>query len=87
MTTKHSRRPGNEATISAAEFKATCLSLMEEVSNGGRAFTVTKRGKRVARLVPVDGEEASFVGFLSGCVVRADRIDEPTGERWEAEPE
>jgi hypothetical protein len=49
MTTwkKSSLRSSGE--ISAAEFKATCLRLMDEVAQRGRSFTVTKRGKAVAR--------------------------------------
>ena len=74
---------GNE--ISAAEFKARCLSLMDEVSTRGRSFTITKRGKPVARLVPVEKKVASFIGSLKGVVVEAIALTEPTGEEWEAE--
>ena len=41
------------AQISAAEFKATCLDLMDEVDRTGAAIVVTKRGRAVAQLVPV----------------------------------
>jgi prevent-host-death family protein len=80
------RRPRSEPQISAAEFKAKCLSLMDEVAHKKQSITVTKRGKPIARLVPVEKEEqAPFIGFLRGCVLKADRIDEPTGEVWDAE--
>ncbi len=40
-------------TISAANFKATCLALLDEVQRTGKSIRVTKRGKPVAELVPV----------------------------------
>lgn len=41
------------ASMAAGEFKATCLSLMDEVAATGREIVITKRGKPVAKLVPV----------------------------------
>ena len=38
--------------VSATEFKAKCLSLLDEVEQGGAAITVTKRGRPVAVLGP-----------------------------------
>ena len=42
-------------TISATEFKAKCLSLLDEVHDTGQPLTITKHGKAVATLV-CDGE-------------------------------
>jgi prevent-host-death family protein len=78
------KKDGLRGTISAAEFKATCLSLMDEVSERGRSFTVTKRGKPVARLVPIQ-QRSAFVGSLAGTVLKAKDLTEPTGETWDAE--
>lgn len=39
-------------TIAAAEFKAHCLALMDEVARTGDTIVVTKRGKPIAQLVP-----------------------------------
>ncbi len=85
MTTRRARRTHAELEISAAEFKAKCLSLMEDVSRTRRSLVVTKRGKPIVRLVPLEQKEAPFVGFLQGCVLHAEALDEPTGEVWEAE--
>ena len=38
--------------ITATEFKAKCLSLLDEVAASGDTITVTKRGKPVATLGP-----------------------------------
>jgi prevent-host-death family protein len=43
-------------TISASEFKAKCLQLIDEVAASGEAIEITKRGKPVARLVTRPGQ-------------------------------
>ena len=42
-----------DRTISASQFKARCLALLDEVAETGQALVVTKRGKPVARISPV----------------------------------
>jgi len=41
-------------TIPAGRFKAQCLKLLDEVAETGAEITVTKRGRPVARVVPVE---------------------------------
>ena len=43
-----------EGEIQASEFKVTCLSLLDEVVETRREIVVTKRGRPVAKLVPID---------------------------------
>jgi prevent-host-death family protein len=38
--------------ISAAEFKAKCLALIDQVRERGEPIVITKRGRIVAQLVP-----------------------------------
>ena len=38
-------------TITATEFKAKCLQLLDEVQRSGQDLVISKRGKPVARLV------------------------------------
>jgi prevent-host-death family protein len=38
--------------ISATEFKAKCLGILDEVEQNGESFTVTRRGQAVAVLGP-----------------------------------
>lgn len=47
-------------TIGASEFKAKCLSLLDQVATTGRPLTITKRGKVVAQLVPPPVERAGY---------------------------
>lgn len=38
--------------VNATEFKAKCLSILDEVDQGGAVITVTKRGRPVAVVGP-----------------------------------
>ena len=53
-------------TIAAGTFKAKCLAIMDEVQARHEAVLITKNGKPVARLVPVEEEVDSIFGFYSG---------------------
>ena len=44
-------------TIAAAEFKAKCLALIDQVHDEGEPITITKRGRTVARLVPAGNDD------------------------------
>ena len=43
---------GNSRTITASEFRARCLQLMNEVAATGEEIIITKRGRPVCRLTP-----------------------------------
>jgi len=44
-------------TMPAGKFKATCLSVMDEIQRKREQVVVTKNGKPVARMLPMDMEE------------------------------
>ncbi len=46
----------NASTVSAGDFKARCLKLMDEVALTRRPLLITKHGRPVARVVPVEPE-------------------------------
>jgi prevent-host-death family protein len=46
--------------ISASDFKATCLALLDEVARTGEPIEVLKRGKTVARVVAAPPEQGEF---------------------------
>jgi prevent-host-death family protein len=52
--------------VSATQFKANCLRLMDEVAQQRRPITITKRGKPVAKLVPVEEEPIDLFGYMAG---------------------
>ena len=70
--------------ISAAEFKATCLDLMDEVDRTGASIVVTKRGRPVAQLAPVRTRVRSGFGLLKGRIVVRGDITEPIDVAWDA---
>ncbi len=53
-------------TIPAGTFKARCLAIMDEVAAKHQAVVITKRGKPVAKLVPVENEKDDIFGFFKG---------------------
>jgi prevent-host-death family protein len=53
-------------TMPAGKFKVHCLKVMDEVASKREAVIITKRGKPVAKLVPVSKEKDDIFGFLKG---------------------
>jgi prevent-host-death family protein len=81
-SSRSSRRP---ATISAAEFKAKCLELMDSVSETGASIVVTKRGRPVAVLAPVRPSRNSLRGIMKGRLRVVGDIVSPIDVVWDAE--
>jgi len=71
-------------TISAAEFKARCLTLMDDVSSTRETVMITKRGKPVAKLVPAGKEQRGFIGRLKGVIEIVGELDADPLETWES---
>jgi len=65
--------------VSASKFKATCLGLLDEVAASGAEYVVTKHGRPVARLVPVD-THAPLAGSVRTLSDPEDLMS--TGESW-----
>lgn len=65
--------------INAAEFKAKCLKLLDQVAATHEPLVITKRGRPVAKLVPIDEETPeSMFGYMRGTVtILGDIIDVP----------
>jgi len=68
MPGKTNKKPIQEVAIS--EFKAKCLSLLEEVSKTRTPLRVTRRGKPLADVIPAspEAEERSWIGSMSGTI-------------------
>jgi len=50
-------------TMAAGKFKATCLAVMDEVQAKRETVMITKNGKPVAKLVPVEIDEDPLAVF------------------------
>ena len=72
--------------IAAAAFKAQCLTLMDQVRSTKQPLLITKRGKPVAKLVPVDTGQDDFIGRLKGVFRVVGDIESPVEppEVWES---
>jgi antitoxin (DNA-binding transcriptional repressor) of toxin-antitoxin stability system len=68
-------------TIGAAKFKEQCLSILDHLSPDG--LVITKRGKPVARLIPIPTMSADLIGSLKDEVeIHGDIMS--TGVKWNA---
>jgi prevent-host-death family protein len=72
-----------EKVIPAAEFKAKCLRILDELEPGG--VIITKRGRAVARVIPAaQADNRSLIGSMKGHIeVKGDLFS--TGVQWDAE--
>jgi prevent-host-death family protein len=71
--------------ISAGQFKAQCLKLMDEVKTRHEEVVITKRGKPVARLVPYEETPVPIHGFMKNTVMIIGDVVSPTGVKWDVE--
>ena len=74
--------------MTATEFKARCLALLDEVAETGEVITVLKHGKPVAQLVPAVPRAGGYPqDALAGSVEFLGDVMEPvlSPEAWEAE--
>ena len=70
--------------MAAGVFKANCLAVMDEVQSKRITVIITKRGKPVAKLVPVKTAKDDIFGFLQGKATITGDIVSPalTPEEW-----
>jgi prevent-host-death family protein len=68
--------------MQASVFKAQCLAVLDEVERTHGSVTITKHGRPVARLVPVD-DAPTTLGSVTVLVETDDELFS-TGEAWDA---
>jgi prevent-host-death family protein len=72
--------------MAAGVFKANCLAVMDEVQSKRITVVITKRGKPVAKLVPINisKDEDDIFGFLAGKGTITGDVVSPalTPEEW-----
>jgi prevent-host-death family protein len=61
--------------VSATEFKAKCLALLDEVESKGGTITVTKRGRAVATVCPVEDKPWKFPYGAWAGKIDVDRLE------------
>ncbi|MGA3017568.1 MAG: type II toxin-antitoxin system prevent-host-death family antitoxin [Bryobacteraceae bacterium] len=68
--------------INATTFKQKCLSLLDALDAEG--LVITKRGKAVAKVIPIGSGCAALIGSMKGKLKIKGKILS-TGIRWDAD--
>ena len=73
--------------VAISEFKAKCLSLLEQVSKTKTQLRVTRRGQALADVIPAssDVEERNWMGSMSGSIEITGDVVSPVIEIQEIE--
>ena len=69
--------------VDSREFKEQCLAILDEIDEDG--IVITKRGKPVAKLIPIQAASSELIGSLRGKLAVSGDI-ESTGVQWRAQP-
>jgi prevent-host-death family protein len=71
-------------TMAAGAFKTNCLAVMDEVQAKRETVVITKHGKPVAKLVPVEPQVDDIFGFLRSKVTITGDVVSPalTAREW-----
>lgn len=72
-----------EKTVQISEFKAKCLGLADEVAVTGKPLVVTRHGRPLVRVVPIE-EPKSLKGSVK-MLVSEEEFLKPLDEEWDAE--
>jgi prevent-host-death family protein len=87
MKDDHMKRAATKPApeVGAAEFKAKCLGLIDDIHARKRNFVIiTKRGKPYAKLVPVDSKDEPLYGCMKGLARINGDVTKPVDVEWEA---
>ena len=70
--------------VAAGAFKTNCLAIMDEVQAKHVTVVITKRGRPVAKLVPVNNDTDEIYNFLAGKGTVAGDVVSPavSPEEW-----
>lgn len=69
-------------TVSASQFKAQCLAMLDEIAATGEEIVVTKRGRAVARVSPATEPESLRDSVTFN--VSDEELVEPLDIEWDA---
>lgn len=80
------KAPSSIPSVGSAEFKARCLEFIDHVKESRAEYIVTRHGRPVARLVPVEAEQkGSPLGSMKGTVLKYERPFDPVPATWSIE--
>ena len=70
-------------SLSVSKFKATCLSVLEDVKKQRKRVLITKRGKPIAEIIPVNHEKED-IPLKDTVTYIGDIISPVADDEWEA---
>lgn len=70
--------------ISAAQFKAECLKLKDQVEKTREPIIITKHGRPVAQLAPVPADADSLFGYMKDTMRIDGDVMAPLDVEWSA---
>ena len=74
-----------EHHIAVSEFKARCLTFLEEVATQHHMIVITKFGKPIAKVSPIENTKPPLLGSWKSIVqIEGDIVQFDTSEEWEA---
>ena len=71
--------------VAAGKFKAQCLALINHVAQSHETIIITKHGKPMAKVVPVDKKKDTRKKDLKNVATYIGDLVSPIEEAWEAE--
>ena len=76
---------GHSLTVTASEFKAKCLQLIDGVAEHGGEIVITKRGEPVAKMIAYRQRPKSLFGIDKDRLKTQGDIMSPIDVEWEAD--
>ncbi len=70
-------------SLSVSEFKAKCLSVLQDVNKQKKRVVITKRGNPIAEVIPYDPTEKE-IPLKDTVIFMGDIISPVAEEDWEA---
>jgi prevent-host-death family protein len=78
-------KPKSPSPIPITQFKAHCLEIVETVKRKRTSVVISKHGKPVAKLIPIDSEPVpSLYGSMKGTGREIGDIVSPIVIEWDA---
>ena len=71
--------------VTITDFKARCLSLLQELQEDDEPLIVTKRGKPFAEVHACRGDLETVMRRYRGSVIHYGDIVSPVDEQWDAD--
>ena len=74
-----------ELRVTASNLKARCAAVLDGVARKKQAVVITRHGRAIARLIPIEEEEpASVFGCTRGSITVIGDIITPIEVEWDA---